>query len=141
MLLSLFARHSAFGGSLFSILLRMSAQVMPRRFREVDVVVVGGFLDVRERQSTVGIGDADDLIEPRDRVTHMLCVGQWFFTLLRKRVDAVGQVALRREPSVFLVRFPGRFRHVFGILSLNIWLERERSVCPHTKAIMPQAAR
>ena len=69
------------------------------------------------RQSTVGIGDVDDLIESRDRVTHMLCVGQWFFTLLRKRVDAVWQVALRREPSVFLVRFPSCFWHVFAILS------------------------
>src|SRR5208282_3644747 len=27
------------------------------------------------------------------------------------------------EPSVFLVRFPGRFGHVFAVLSLNIWLE------------------
>jgi hypothetical protein len=72
----------------------------------------------RERQSTVGIGDADYLIEPRDRVTHMLCVGQWFFTLLRKRVDAVRQVTLHREPSVFLVRFPSRFRHVLAIPSL-----------------------
>jgi hypothetical protein len=39
---------------------------------------------------------------------------------------------------VFLVRFPGRFRHVFAILSLNIWLDVERSVGPRTKAIMPQ---
>jgi hypothetical protein len=35
----------------------------------------------------------------------MLCVGQWFFTLLRKRVDAVGQVALRGQRSVFLWGF------------------------------------
>ena len=68
----------------------MNAQVVPGRFREVDVVVACSFLDVRERQSTVGIGDVDDLVERRGRVTHMLCVGQWFFTLLRKRVDAVG---------------------------------------------------
>ena len=68
----------------------MIAQVVPRRCRKVDVVVVCSFLDVRERQSAIGIGDVDDLIEPRDRVTHMLCVGQWFFTLLRKRLDAVG---------------------------------------------------
>jgi hypothetical protein len=104
----------------------MNAQVVPRGFRQVDVVVVCSFLDVRERQSTVGIGDVDDLIEPRERVTHMLRVGQWLFTLLPKRVDAVGQVALRRQPSVFLVRFPGRFRHVFAILSLNIWLAQLR---------------
>ena len=48
------------------------------------------FLDVRERQSAIGIGDVDDLVEPRDRVTHMLRVGQWFLALLRIRVDAVG---------------------------------------------------
>src|SRR5208282_3477454 len=77
------------------------------------------FFDVRERQSTVGIGDIDNLIEPRDRVTHVLCVGQWFFALLRKRVDAVWQVTLRREQPVFLVRFPSCFRHVFTILILS----------------------
>src|SRR5580692_11997243 len=41
----------------------------------------------------------------------MFCVGQWFFTLLRKCIDTVGQVALRRQLSVFLVRFPGCVRH------------------------------
>src|SRR5271155_398863 len=87
---SAFARHSSFGGSLFSILLRMNAQVVPRRFREVDVVVLCSFLDVCERQRTVGIGDVDDLIEPCDRITHMFGVGQWFFALLGKRVDTVG---------------------------------------------------
>ena len=77
----------------------MDAQVVPRGFRQVDVVVVCSSLDVRKRQSTVGIGDIDDLSEPRDRVTHMLRVGQWLFTLLRKR--AVGQVALRRRRPCF----------------------------------------
>src|SRR5208282_2724072 len=79
---SAFACDRAFGGSLSSVLLRMNAQVVPRRFREVDVVVVCRFLDVRERQSTVGIGDVDDLIETRDRVMHMLCVGPWLFALI-----------------------------------------------------------
>jgi hypothetical protein len=53
------------------------------------------------------------MIEPCDCVTHMLRVGQGLFTLLRKRVDTVWQVALHGEPNVFLVRFPSRFRHVF----------------------------
>ena len=35
--------------------LGMGAQVVPRRFREVDAIVVCCFLDVGERQSTVGI--------------------------------------------------------------------------------------
>ena len=34
--------------------------------------------------------DIDDLIEPSDPVAHMFCIGQGFFALLRKRVDAVG---------------------------------------------------
>ena len=52
--------------------------------------MLGGFLDVGKRQSAVGVGNIDDLIEPSDGVADMLCVGQWFFALLRKRVDAVG---------------------------------------------------
>ena len=91
---------------------------MPGRFRKVDAIVVCSLFDVRERQGSVGIGDVDDLIEPRHRVTHVLRVGEWLFTLLRKRVDAVGQVALHRQLSVFFVRFPGRFRHIFAILIL-----------------------
>ena len=95
----------------------MIAKVAPRRFRGVDIVIVCSFLDVRERQGTVGIGDVDHLIEPREGVSDMLCVGQWFFTLLRKCIDTVRKVTLRREPSVFLVRFPGRFGHMFATLS------------------------
>ena len=70
------------------------------------------FLDVRERQITIFIGDVDDLIEPRDGVTQMLCVGQRLFALFGKYINASSQLTLRREPSVFLVRFPSRFRHV-----------------------------
>jgi hypothetical protein len=69
----------------------------------------GSFLDVRERQITIFIGEVDDLIEPGDRVTYLFCVGQRFFTLFRKCIDTSWQVTLRREPSVFLVRFPSRF--------------------------------
>jgi hypothetical protein len=87
-------------------LLRMNAQLVPRRFREVYVVVACTFLDVGECQSAICIGNVDDLVETRDRITDMLCVGQWLFTLLRKCVDAVGQVALRRQPPMFLVRPP-----------------------------------
>src|SRR5580698_158764 len=107
-----------FGGRLSSALLRMNAQIAPRRFRELDAVVVCGFLDVRECQRTIGIGYVYHLIEPRDRVTYMLRVGQWLFALLRKRVDTVWQVTLHRKPSVFPMRFPSRFRHVFAVLSL-----------------------
>src|SRR5580658_5217529 len=99
-------------------LLRMNAQFVPRRFREVHVVVACSFLDVGECQSAICIGNVDDLVETRDRITDMLCVGQWLFALLRKCVHAVGQVALRRQPSMFLVRLPSCFRHVSTVLSL-----------------------
>ena len=69
---------NALGGSLFPVELRMGAELVPRRLRKVDIIVFCCLLDVREGQSTIGIGDVDDLIEPRDGVTHMLCVGQWF---------------------------------------------------------------
>ena len=65
-------------------LLRMNAQFVPRRFREVHVVVACSFLDVGEGQSAIGIGDVNDLIETRDRITDMLCVGEWFFTPFSK---------------------------------------------------------
>ena len=75
-------------------LLRMNAQFVPRRFHEVHVVVACSFLDVGERQSAIGIGDVDDLIETRDRVTDMLCVGQWFFSVLSASLRDSGGVSL-----------------------------------------------
>jgi hypothetical protein len=87
--------------------------------REVDTIVPCSFLDVRERQVTIFIGDVDDSIEPADGVTHVLCVGQRFFALFGKCVNASRLVTLRREPSVFLVRFPSRFRHVLTVLPLT----------------------
>jgi len=107
-------------------LLRMNAQFVPRRFREVHVVVACSFLDVGEGQSAISIGDVDDLIESRDRITDMLGVDQWLFALLRKCVDAVGQVAVRRQPPMFLVRLPSCFRHITTILSPNTWIEGKR---------------
>jgi hypothetical protein len=88
--------------------------------------VLCSFLDVRKRQSAIGIGDVDDLIEPCDGVTHVLCIGQRFLTLLAKGVDSVWQVALHRKPPVFLVRLPRRFCHFLLILSLNLWLKEGR---------------
>ncbi len=59
------------------------------------------------------------LIEPGDGVTHVLCVGQRFFALFGKCINASWQVTLRREPSVFFVRFPSRFRHVLTVLPVT----------------------
>src|SRR5271154_1943021 len=97
--------------------------------------MVCSFLDVRERQSTVGIGDVNDLIKPRHRVTHVFCVCQWFLTLLRKRVDAVWQVALRREQPVFLMRLPSCFRHVFVHPFLNTWHDYKRNAVAVAKPL------
>src|SRR5579862_9423185 len=73
---SVFACQSTFERQAsFLFVLRMNAQLMPRRFCEVDAVVLCSFLDIRERQGTLGIGNIDDLIEPGDRVTYMFCVG------------------------------------------------------------------
>ena len=117
---SAFARRSAFGRSPSPILLRMNAEVVPRCFREVNVVVVRSFLNVREPQSAVGIGDIDDLIEPSDGVTHVPFIGQRLFPLFRKGKNAVRQVALLRKPSVFLVRHPGRsHRELLSLGSLG----------------------
>ena len=107
----------------------MNAQFVPRRFREVHVVVARSFLDVGEGQSAIGIGDVDDLIETRDRITDMLCVGQWFFPLLRKCVDAVGRrsassaVHVSREASKLL---PACHYHPFS----KYLAEGERNVYP-----------
>ena len=61
-------------------------------------------------QGTISIGGIDNLIEPSDSVTHMPFIGQRLFPLFRKGKNAVGQVALLRKPSVFLMRHPGRTR-------------------------------
>jgi predicted enzyme related to lactoylglutathione lyase len=65
----------------------MNSQFLPRRFREVDAIVLCGFFNIRKCQSTVGIGDIRDLIESRNRVAHVSCIRQWLFALLRKRID------------------------------------------------------
>ena len=69
----------------------------------IDVLVLCSFLDVRKRQSTVGIGDVDDSIEPRHRVTHMLCVGQCAASETRRRCQvsrsASSAIRVSREVS------------------------------------------
>jgi hypothetical protein len=54
-----------------------------------------------EGQCTIGIGDANELIEARDRVTHVWCIGQGLLTLFRKSEDRIEQFTLRPEPSLF----------------------------------------
>ncbi len=67
-----------------------------------------------------GIRKVGELVEPCHCVTHMVCVGQWFFALLRKRVDILRSVSLPYQLSMFLMGFPGRFRHVFAILCSSV---------------------
>jgi hypothetical protein len=68
-------RLNSFSGSLFPVALRVNAELVPIRLRKIDIVVLCSLLDVREGQSSIGIGDADDLIEPRHRIAHVLCIG------------------------------------------------------------------
>ena len=102
------SRRGSFRGRFLSILLRMHAEILPRSLGHLDPVVARRALDVREGELAVGILDADDLIEARDRVADMTRVGQRLFALFRKREDAIGQIALPRQPSVPFVRFPSR---------------------------------
>src|SRR6266700_3644661 len=54
----------AFGGGLFAVALRMSAELMPIGLGKIDVIMFRGFLDILERQSAIGVGRIDDLVEP-----------------------------------------------------------------------------
>src|ERR1700722_14667633 len=102
------ARCGTFGSRLVPVLLRMNANFPPRRPRKRDIIVLCGLLDVRERQCTICIRDVDDLIEPGDSIAHVLRIGQRLLPLLRKGINRVRQVALRRKLPMFLVRFPSR---------------------------------
>ena len=95
-----------FGGALFAVLLRMNPELMPVRFRKVDVVMPRGFFDIRERQSSILVRDAQHLVESRNRVSHVLGIRQRLFSLLRKSENRVRQVAAGCEVAVFLVRLP-----------------------------------
>jgi hypothetical protein len=79
----------AFGGSLVPVLLRVNAKFPPRRLRKIDVIVLCCLLDGREGQCTIGIGDADDLIEPCDCVAYVLRIRQRLFSLVRKCINRV----------------------------------------------------
>lgn len=67
---------------------------MPRSrhdvFREIDVVVFCSFLDVRKRQSTVGIGDVRDLIKPRhrERAVSVICSPKVKWSLIAQLINA-----------------------------------------------------
>src|SRR5271155_5500348 len=49
------ARRHAFGRSRFPIFLWMNAQLMPRRLRKIDAIMLRRFLDVRESQCPIRI--------------------------------------------------------------------------------------
>jgi hypothetical protein len=74
----------------------MNAEILPRRFGEVDAVVLRCLLDVCKCKRAVGFRNADHLIEPSNRVAYVASIGKGLFSLFRKRVDAVGQIALPR---------------------------------------------
>src|SRR5271155_4852719 len=54
---------------------RPAAQFVPVRFGQIDAVVFGCLLDIRERQFAFFVRNVDRLIEPRDRVPDVTGVG------------------------------------------------------------------
>jgi hypothetical protein len=79
----------------------------------MDAVVLGRFLDIRERQFAIFAGDAFDLIEACYRVPDVARVGERLFALVREGKDALRQVASGRQIAVFGVGLPsGLYGHV-----------------------------
>src|SRR5262245_10743058 len=83
---------------------------MPVRLGHVHVVVVGGLLEVRERQLPLVVRHVLDLIEPRDRVAYVVGVGQRLLALVREGVRGIGQLAAitGRQLAVRFPRLPCR---------------------------------
>jgi hypothetical protein len=84
----------------------MLAQILPGPFSDIDAVVPRSLLDVGERLRALGVGDALDLVEARDCVADVARIGERFLALFGKRIDAIRQIALLREPAAFFVRLP-----------------------------------
>ncbi len=89
----------------------MNADVLGGVFAEFDAVVFGGFTNVRECDVAFGSGYTFNLIEPRNRIANVLRIGERLFTLFWERVDAIRKIALTRQDSGFVVRFPCRFHN------------------------------
>src|SRR5205814_7188858 len=81
---------------------RALAQLPPVVLGHLDVVVLGGGADVRERLVAFLVRDALHLVEPCHRVTHVRRVGQRFLALAGERVRAVRQflAVLGRQVAV-----------------------------------------
>jgi hypothetical protein len=60
---------------------RLSAELVPVRFGDVDVVVPGRSLDVGECLVPLAVGDVADLVEAGQGVADVRCVGQWLVSL------------------------------------------------------------
>jgi hypothetical protein len=101
------ARFRALSRALLTVRLRISAELTPVGLGKIDVVVVRGFLDVRERHGAIGIRNVDNLIEACDRIPHMPRISQRLFPLPGERKDRVRQVALRSKTTALFVRLPG----------------------------------
>jgi len=86
----------------------MNAELVPIGFGKIQPVILRSFLDVRERQRPVLLWHIDDLIKSCHGVAHMVGVGQWLFTLPRKREDAIGQITSLGQEAMPLERLPRR---------------------------------
>src|SRR6516164_9129105 len=111
----------------------MNAELVPVRLGKIHVVVLRSLLDIRESERAIGFGHIDDLIESCHSVAHVLGVGERLFALIWKSKNAVRQVAARGEPSMLLVRSPGRrdvrhFSYLLLILDPDAYFSARPSV-------------
>src|SRR5687768_2842228 len=70
--------------------MRSLAKVVPTPLLHVDPIMLGRFLYVCESHVALLVGDILDLVEARQRVPDVRCVGQRLLALLRKSKHAVG---------------------------------------------------
>src|SRR5580692_8153649 len=90
-------------------LLRGTHEIAPRCLAEGDAVELRRRLDVRKGQLAVIIRNIEHLIKSRDGIANVAGVRQRLLSLLRKGVDAIGEITPPGEPAVLLMGFPGRF--------------------------------
>src|SRR5512141_1402988 len=69
--------------------------------------MLSGRLDIGEGEIAVCVRHALHLIETGERIAHMARVGQRLFLLLREGIDAIWQIAPRRQIAVLGIRLPG----------------------------------
>src|SRR5271170_7277909 len=89
----------------------LTAEIFPFRLAQVNVVVVGCLLDVGKSQLPLFVGYALYLVKARDRISDVRRICEGLLSFLRKREDAVGQVAPFGQITMLFVWSPSGLRH------------------------------